>query len=271
MQFIPFAAIDEIIALLTECHETRELAGYWSMAPIPTRTDAHVLIDVFSREMTLENSDPSTTDYKEIRMSNWGAFMPHERKHTFNLEECLSAINEPLITRRRQLLEINYLVKAENPLYCSSIINAIAGNFSHIEIRSVRGYATEIEQLFSRIASHRLPSSLFVVFSDITKETVSLIMKNIAQSQSSRVTLSRNSTGASKTQLKDFFVQWNQSPCEIELLVCMAEQIETLEELRNIVGSEEYYATRESSAFGHKFKKRVIRILKPFFEFCARE
>ncbi|KAK0415291.1 hypothetical protein QR680_011872 [Steinernema hermaphroditum] len=156
MEFTPYAFIDAVISFLPFYNACEKLSSYWGKARYIERTSLQAYADVRNHEMSLINANLPTTDFRQIFISS----LPFgdDAHSEFNRDEFIDAITNPPSTRRRQVLQLNWLDKNEldavGRFPCGLLIDAVNGNFGIIRIDQVVNYAKELENLFLRIVDH---------------------------------------------------------------------------------------------------------------------
>ncbi|KAK0415290.1 hypothetical protein QR680_011872 [Steinernema hermaphroditum] len=245
MEFTPYAFIDAVISFLPFYNACEKLSSYWGKARYIERTSLQAYADVRNHEMSLINANLPTTDFRQIFISS----LPFgdDAHSEFNRDEFIDAITNPPSTRRRQVLQLNWLDKNEldavGRFPCGLLIDAVNGNFGIIRIDQVVNYAKELENLFLRIVDHGLPGHIHISESDITSTTIAIIMENIVASKCSEIYLHPRELTVTMESLRKFLKKWNESPCTVKLDVRVSRTIGK-EELENACG---FQLTRSSS------------------------
>ncbi|KAK0415735.1 hypothetical protein QR680_012092 [Steinernema hermaphroditum] len=279
MEHTPFVFIESVIALFANLNACRKLSGYWGEAVLPERKTFKAVLDVYDGKILLKNTDRREMDCKEIRITARSYVMSSLEPP--NKDDLIWALCNPVTTRLRQNLQLDNLWRTvgiydgndwrrEDLLYPDEILDSISGNFKQIKIHIVRGYSTQIENLFVRILEHQLPNRIDICNADITSRTMSLILDHCFESKCSHVSITNVDNEVSQDQLTTFVEKWNSNPyTPIYLYAPYAGDGAIINtKLAELCGPE-YQET--SHGFEHESKRRSVNLYSKNFFFMAKE
>ncbi|KAK0415285.1 hypothetical protein QR680_011869 [Steinernema hermaphroditum] len=217
MEFIPLEFIDSVISLLSQYELCQHLAGNWGKPRKLIRKSLFIYASPSQKSMFLGSADPKDVDSRHITISNDLAMnLPSK----LDENEFISAVTQPPSMRRGQSLELKELRKSDKEAAsCSPLIDAVNGYFSRIEIQGVDGYERELEDFFLRIRRLQMPNILHISHSDVSQNTVDLIMESCSVFKSSELHLYPNKAAVTTEQLKAFFSKWKALPYKVSLKV----------------------------------------------------
>ncbi|KAK0415697.1 hypothetical protein QR680_012066 [Steinernema hermaphroditum] len=144
----------------------------------------------------------------------------------------------------------------------------------------MRGWSGSIAKTFNHNYSRKLPTRVEIKRSDVTPETIQVIMENCVKSRSKVIDIrSPYVPNVSKEQLFNFFKEWDESPYPIELSVNVhLDDVESDLELVKACFEPDYEGSQYSQYFGehklvlvHKSLERVVKVGVDYFLFSAKE
>uniref|UniRef100_A0A1I7YG29 F-box domain-containing protein n=1 Tax=Steinernema glaseri TaxID=37863 RepID=A0A1I7YG29_9BILA len=209
MDKVPVLFIESVIPRLWSCRESRELSGHWGK--VIKRRHHKIFLEVGRKRMHLENTD-YIPDCREIWIAR--VFLTHNPEITtpYDEKEFLSALKRYPISYLKQKLCLGPIKKKRKTEFCARALRILTGNFHSIFITNVIGFSSEIERLFRNVLRRGTPDIVHIRRSDITSQTVDLVLENCLRSRSEYIELLNNDTKPSEDQVRTFFSNWEKAP-----------------------------------------------------------